>query len=119
MKFQKHLIVIPTEDNGTANVTATIAMGTGLGYVQCDCGGYSVIAQNLGNQGISDNCCKDERHAQLFIEELCKITDWTQNGDVIMSVIATKHAFADGGIEKRIQRAFDDAETKYAKEVAA
>lgn len=116
MKYQKHLVIIPTED-GTENVTATIAVGTGLGYVQSD-NGFSVIAQNLGNGGF-DNCeCKDERHAQIFIGELKKVIDWTQSRLMIMPLLAA-YVFTDGGIEGRIQRAFNDAETKYAKEVAA
>jgi hypothetical protein len=116
MNYQKKLIILPTDD-GTENVTATIAVGTGLGYVQSD-NGFSVIAQNLGNHGF-DNCeCKDERMAQLFIGELNKVIDWTQSRLMIMSLMAV-YAFADGGIDGRIQRAFDDAKAKQAKEVAA
>lgn len=118
MKYQKKLIVLPTED-GTENTTATFAQDTGLGYVQNGPNSYVVIAQNLNNYAVSASCaCNSERHAQLFIGELRKLTDWTQNSEVIMSSMAS-YSFEPGAVEGRIQRTFNDAKAKHAKEVAA
>jgi hypothetical protein len=118
MNYQKKLVIIPTDD-GTENVTATFVQDTGLGYVQNGPNSYVVIAQNLNNYAVSAACaCNSERHAQLFIGELQSLTDWTKDGEVIMSSMAS-YSFEPGCVDGRIQRAFNDATTKHAKEVAA
>lgn len=118
MNYQKKLIILPTED-GAENVTATFVQNTGLGYVQNGPNSYVVIAQNLNNYAVSAACaCHSERHAQIFIGELRKLTDWTQDREVIMSSMAS-YSFEPGAVEGRIQRTFNNAKAKLAKEVAA
>lgn len=120
MIYTKKLALIPTTE-GIKNLTLTVAEGTGLGYAYWPDQKHYTITALLDSERltVSPICCpKEERVAQLFIDELCKLTNWTQDKDTILKSMKA-YSFHPYGIIGRIEDACGAAHTAYEKELQA